>query len=398
VLEVGTDKSKQRLVYHRLLCGFALIDLFVSSGRFLTTWPVPKPSENVVFAIGNEQTCDFQGFLIQMSSALPIYSAMITIYFLLAIRYNLSEEKIKKNFELALHTIPIAFALATSSAALSFKMFNEAELWCWIASFPSGCGKSRENEIELVTCIRGEAFQTWRRYMVFLPLWFMFGIMLCCQFMVWQAVKLQENRNARYSPAINVTQQSLKNQEEHPSLCQKIYHSMSRVTTKTKNSRSQQVFSQSLFYVTMFYVIHLIPGIDRIHEEITGTKNYGLLLAHAIIIPLQGFSNFIVYRRPQYVRLRNQYPDESFYLLLIKALEMKSCRIRCRNPGALSIPNFGQVFDLSRILEDIKNSTAVSDHDRHFASLQAILGFPNQPQSSDNQPQNLDVREEQASD
>jgi hypothetical protein len=392
ILEVLSNKSKQRLVYHRILFGFAFMDLFVSSGRFLTTWPVPNPSEYVAFSMGNEKTCNFQGFLIQMSSALPIYSAMITIYFLLTIRYNFSEEKIKKNFELAFHAIPFTFGLVTSSSALYFEMFNEADLWCWIASFPKGCDKRSESDIDVELCIRGEASEAWIRYLVILPLWIIFIIIILSQVMVCRAVKVQEDRNARYTVALNVSQESSEKENRCFSLCQNIYHSLSKVRPRTQISRSQQVFSQSLFFVAMFYVIHLIPGIARVYEAVTGHKTYTLILAHGVVLPLQGFSNFVVYRRPQYVRLRKQYPNERFYILMIKSLEIKGLRICCRNPDSFSIPSLGKALDLNKILEEIKSSNDFSEHERHFALLQTILGFVNH-----SQPQNLEVREEQNS-
>lgn len=80
------------------------------------------------------------------------------------IQYNVSEERLRRNVEPVMHIFSVSFGLLTSLSALLMDLYNNADLWCWIAAYPSGC--------EGDECIRGrDDFETFRWAFFFVPLW-----------------------------------------------------------------------------------------------------------------------------------------------------------------------------------------------------------------------------------
>jgi hypothetical protein len=127
--------------YQRLLFGLSTLDIMYSFWAALSTLPVPA-SSGAVFAHGNTVTCSMQGFFTQFSAATPVYIAALTTYFMLRIRYNISEEVLRKKYEFWFHALPILVAVGGAFIGTALRIFNPIalpELGCWIAPYPRGC-------------------------------------------------------------------------------------------------------------------------------------------------------------------------------------------------------------------------------------------------------------------
>mmetsp|Transcript_492 Transcript_492/g.808 ORF Transcript_492/g.808 Transcript_492/m.808 type:complete len:542 (-) Transcript_492:113-1738(-) len=454
VLEVLSDKEKQKLVYHRLLFGFSTMDLISSVGLFLTTWPMPRGTEDVIGAVGTIATCEMQGFLVQLGIVLPIYNAMLSFYYVLVIQYNVSETRVQKRYEAFFHGIPIVFGVSTAIAALCLNMYNEANLWCWIAAHPDGCLHTKEldnnndnddNNSSSVppptttTCERGDGAFMWRWGAYYAPIWLCFFIVLGCLLMVWRGVRRQEIKTERFqrhrstftvtaaarSTAAAAAADSQHTPERNGTTAagdgeadtrQSSFprRTLSRVgrrlSSMTRNStlsaaanqsprRSWQVLTQCLCYVMAFYLCYLFGSIVRIQQAVSGKTDLVLLLIHCFFLPLQGLFNFLIYRRPCYLRLRRKHPINSRWWVLKKCLEIKlsqkrtqhddgstGCR-RCwcscwkvlrRGPqftrggsGAVSTPAPAVVSSsLSERLDQIRSSDKLTSRQRQLATLE----------------------------
>lgn len=140
--------------YQRLLFGMSALDILFSFWAALSTLPVPA-SSGAVFGLGNTVTCSMQGFFVQFSAATPVYVAALTSYFMMRIRYNISEQVLRKRyrcFECAFHALPLLVAVGGGSIGVGLQIFNPIalpELGCWVASYPTGCHLQPE------TCTRG---------------------------------------------------------------------------------------------------------------------------------------------------------------------------------------------------------------------------------------------------
>jgi hypothetical protein len=71
---------------------------------------------------------------------------------------------------------------------------------------------------------------------------------------------------------------------------------------------SRAVFMQAMHYTCAFYVSYTFATVNRILQQVTGETYFPVIFLHALLIPLQGFFNVLVYRRNEYIRLVQRYP------------------------------------------------------------------------------------------
>jgi hypothetical protein len=134
------------------------------------------------------------------------------------------------------------------------------------------------------------------------------------------------------------------------------------------------------FLCCRFLLTHFFATIDRIYQQVTGTAPFGLLLVHSIFQPLQGFFNLIVYRRPQYIRLRRKHPNKRRIWIIKKCLEVKICTTCYKRVMVPTAHPLDQQPSWRKILEDIKNSEGFSEQQQQLGSLQVIEAIAGAPQ------------------
>lgn len=77
--------------------------------------------------------CKAQGFMVQLTVVSgPVYSGLLTLYYLLTIRYGWKEDRTKK-VEPYMHALAILLGLSTAIVGLVLDLYHNAGLWCWIA-------------------------------------------------------------------------------------------------------------------------------------------------------------------------------------------------------------------------------------------------------------------------
>lgn len=175
IIEVASERRKRRAPYHRLLLAMSVYDVLESVWNFGSTWPIPKGSDDVMWAVGNTATCTAQGFFLTLSSAVPLYNAMLSLYYVLVINYNYSDTKLRAFAEPAMHIFCFVWAFGTALYSALAGLMNNANLWCWIAPFPSDCKDSwsfgTAEEGNPNPCIRGDNVWVYRFGFYFIPLW-----------------------------------------------------------------------------------------------------------------------------------------------------------------------------------------------------------------------------------
>jgi hypothetical protein len=159
MVEILTDNSeprpKRRHPYHRLLFAMSAYDVLESAWNFASTWAIPRGTEGVAWALGTTATCSAQGFFLTLSVAVPIYNAMLSLYYVLVINYQCSDTTLEKRVEPAMHAVAGVWAFFTALYSASTGLLNNANLWCWIAPLPQGCKDSFRYGDE-ADCIRGD--------------------------------------------------------------------------------------------------------------------------------------------------------------------------------------------------------------------------------------------------
>lgn len=117
-------------VYDRLLFGLAVSDIIASLGMALSTWPVPEyQGQKTWGAVGNIHSCEFQGFIIQLGLATPLYSAALSIYYVMLVKFNLRPDSYQMlRFEKISHIFATSLAVITAVISLAMKQYNNANV------------------------------------------------------------------------------------------------------------------------------------------------------------------------------------------------------------------------------------------------------------------------------
>ncbi len=133
--------------FRRLFFALCIFDLLQALSQCLST--IPMPAGSTLWAIGTSFSCDIQGFFTSIGSLGAIwYTLSISIYFFLVIKYNISDQDLRKIHEPFLHAVPIICSLGTGFFILATNNYNVAGETCWIAPEPLDCLENPE-----VTCI-----------------------------------------------------------------------------------------------------------------------------------------------------------------------------------------------------------------------------------------------------
>ena len=132
IIMICRSKTKLSTVYRRLMTGISLFDLMQSGSQAFSTLPIPANSL-IWGSMGNTTTCDLQGFftVFGVMGAL-LYSLSIGIYFVSIIRFQKSEDYIKKYMEPFFHIVPITYSLFGGIIIYATKHINPAGTICWM--------------------------------------------------------------------------------------------------------------------------------------------------------------------------------------------------------------------------------------------------------------------------
>ena len=336
IQNVLRDEKRLNSVYHRLILGASVGDIL--SAFWLALSSIPEPRGSFYMAMGNQATCDMQGFFVQLSVMNPLYTAAITLYYLLSVRYRYKEHDLAR-LEKWVHPIIWAFGLGTAAVGIPLKLYNPKYQWCLTATSPRGC---EGNE-----CIRGAYAPYYRVGFSFGWFWLCVLVSTVCLIMLYITVQESERRIMRYRFSLRVRMSRHQEQKlrraaassrqlevqrdsipisledgtstansafkcirrirSHTLLSgfqgnpnNSYYGGASRRTKKSKLGSSRHVASLATGYVAAFIVtmlpatihcIKLFPRVAAINPLIWAT-----LMGSTF--PLQGFFTFLVYTRP----------------------------------------------------------------------------------------------------
>lgn len=149
----------------------SISDIIASAPITLATLPVPSDTlyPFSTLTLGNKKTCSAQAFTIVFGQVCAVLSNVIlNLYYLFKIRYNKSDDFIKKKLEPIGFTVAVAIGLLVVFTALAYDMLNPVPDWplCYTGSaYPWDC--LGNDEIE---CIAGNI--SLAEYTVFTSLFF----------------------------------------------------------------------------------------------------------------------------------------------------------------------------------------------------------------------------------
>lgn len=266
VYHILCSKQQHQTTKHRLLLGLSVFD--ISSSYWVTFGAALVPSRSRSY-------CQLQGFFAQMANVPTYYTAFLSVYFLLRVRYNITDEKIQTSYEPWFHTVSLLYPLVTAVACIPLGLYNPVFIGCHIEAYPQGC--NRKSDIE---CERGSnaLWYSWTFTMV--PIFVIMATVLSSQALLYWTVRRQIRSNLRYSVAQRSNEQRMV----------------------------KLVLEQSFCYVAAFMIPFLLPTIATVIElfqygGLSDAKFFPLFLLMLFLYPLQGFFNCLVYLRQKYLDL-----------------------------------------------------------------------------------------------
>lgn len=283
---------------NRLLLGMSIMDIFSSAANGLSVIPTPQVTA-CSFGSGNLSTCSAQGFFVQLGLAVPGYNAMLSINYLMAIRYGVDPTTLAGKYEICMHAYAIILPLTTATIGVAYNMFFNEERLCWFGDVCQSLGNCPDGNI-------------WGRGYVLVVITAVFtyvnstAAILCMILIYWTLRKINTSmqRHAFRPQGVAVRDREPSHTEFAANEC----------------------FKQALLYFAAYmltYIWGLIYILLSIIGDPTGILNQAWYqYMQGTFQPLQGFWNFFAYVRPivSAIQRREHGSNISFISALKKIL------------------------------------------------------------------------------
>mmetsp|Transcript_25847 Transcript_25847/g.63310 ORF Transcript_25847/g.63310 Transcript_25847/m.63310 type:complete len:445 (-) Transcript_25847:567-1901(-) len=305
---LNVKRDRKRTPFRRLLLALSACDIVASFGYLFQPFLSLKDAEGAfLWTVGNTVSCNILAFLTQFGLSAVIYSAAVSFYFLLTIRFGLQERKFAI-IERRMHIGILSWSVITSIVGVSMGLFgpsSRTDPGCWVAT-------SLENQ-DLVFNVMGRV----PGIIVLLTIAFN-NILLYCHVRATtiegqkKALEAESRLSAYQSNSI--TDQSIGeggNERSSFSVSGDKKSSVLRSSDK-QWKRVREVGMQSFLYVAAYFFSfgwNIVKGIAE--DKVSEGGILALAILQATFVPTQGFLNMLVYFRPKYKRSRTRYPDET---------------------------------------------------------------------------------------
>ena len=282
IIAVATSKQNRANTQQRILAIMSTSD-FLFAAAFILTFAIPhhgRKSQDVV--------CEIKGFVFMLFGTITnLYNASLATYYLLTIRYNYGNRKIK-TLENWLHIPPIAFGLLYTIIGASVNVINPM----------------KQDETSLCAIVPDESldpsdhlYKLGVYFAIFSPLVYIIVLLfnLICYVLIYKHVKMTERRSSRFSMVIR----------RNPNSMNELLQTTRKVATQCK----------------LFFLAFLVPWLLSLLEMALLASNVDvptwLNTLALILLPSAGFFNTIVYFRLRYTRLSEENPERKGFSIVL---------------------------------------------------------------------------------
>ena len=294
--DIVKDAARRKATKNRIMVLMSACDFL---NQFLNSviGPAMVPKGiGVPGAVGNQFTCDIQGFLAYVTGAASgLYNVSLAICYLLMVRYRNTDEQLRKLEPYFLYS-PIIMCLLMSIAGLPCQIYNfGGGLTCFIGASPIECDNA-ESPIE---CERGKMYIYWN-YANVVVIFSSACTISFCMIKIYSAVLQQDRRGDWFRFPSSSSAISNANGISRASTNVNIgRHSSADPSRELSNAmRLQGLWYSGAFLFTFFpLMLYFIWNIDAFYLLVLFTFN------------LLGFTNAVIYIRPRFLKFRRDYPD-----------------------------------------------------------------------------------------
>jgi hypothetical protein len=327
--------DKKKTPYRRLLLALSFCDI-ISTIVWLSQ-PYLEASDAInsyVWTFGNDATCTVLGFLTQFTITSHLYSAALSIYFLLSIRFGVREATFAKKYERWMHVVIILFGLATAITGVVMGMFHVSHVGpgCWVSHPPEGdvCANDSCGAEKMAWIFAGIP-----TVLVLLCI-AVNNLLLYCHVRatVMQGQKRAVENEERLSIYSKDESQIFRNDSTKKNASSERTTNNSASSGRTTNNSSRRtsvlqssdkqrkrvrdVGTQSFLYVGAYLLCFVWSMAKQIldgqgFDQIPGSGAYflPLLVLQSIFLPAQGLFNAVIFFRLTYNQSRTKYPNET---------------------------------------------------------------------------------------
>mmetsp|Transcript_23073 Transcript_23073/g.56913 ORF Transcript_23073/g.56913 Transcript_23073/m.56913 type:complete len:570 (-) Transcript_23073:1281-2990(-) len=310
IYKILRDKQLIAKPYHRTMLALSLADVIASLTFGL--YPFLMPFQSRIWSFGNATTCTTLGFLTQLSFAAIGYNCILSFYYLLAIRFNLTRKKFSQRYEKPMHFVNLAFFLTTASVGAVYRFYSAVDvgMGCWVNNWPGGCNLTGDCVSQQIAILFAG-----------LPVCFFFLAIVVNNLIVYRHVRTifnsldkvylaqEEKEKKKSSSSSSPSSQSQHGLTAREAIAVRRVHMRSELY----DQQLHQVAIQASWYVGSFLLCYTPALATRLVETFTynydDAKIYWLLVITAMTLPLQGFFNMFIYNRPHYIKIREAHPN-----------------------------------------------------------------------------------------
>mmetsp|Transcript_62134 Transcript_62134/g.73586 ORF Transcript_62134/g.73586 Transcript_62134/m.73586 type:complete len:419 (+) Transcript_62134:78-1334(+) len=308
--------EKLARVHNRLILAMSIVDIFNSFALGLSIVPTPSNETPCSMGLGNITTCTIQGFFITLGFAVPSYNAHLCVYYLLMIRYNVSEEKIAKTYELWMHLFALAGPLAAGIVGAMQGIFHADVAHCWVG----------DKCVSRGTCLNGNMFGRGEWLLRLTSVYFFIVFLTIAISLLGTFLMIRERSAAvrQYEMRLEVGRPSRRGSRERRLSEQSIQSTTENIRQHTNNvSLTRDSAMQSLLYVAGFLITYVWACLGVMVVLISRDPTAAPTVFHylnAFFLPLHGFWNCIIYLRPRINNIRRANRNISFCTALRKVI------------------------------------------------------------------------------
>lgn len=268
IASVLRSKQNRENMQQRIIAGMSVCDLTCALVHLVA--PLWFPGNDKTPGLGNGTFCTVGGFiLITVQFASILYNDILALYYLLIIKFNCSERRLKFLEQWFFHSFPILWSFALSVSAAATHGINVWPGWS------SACGIKYDDETEYKIPYTASIF-TATSSLVFI---------VVCLIMIYIHVRRVEQKSKQW-----------RLQRDH---------SRSNLVTKTKLVAKQcLLYFMVIFVPWIFMAIFTFFSVNNIYVE-------WIDFLKTLLVPSAGFMNGIVYFRLRYCKLRKQHANAS---------------------------------------------------------------------------------------
>jgi len=231
---------------HRLMLSMSAFDVLSSAALASSTW-----------SFGNMTTCKIQYFFVTLGLAVPMYNASLSLLYLLTIRYRLHQRHFATKIEPYLHAASVLVPLI-------------------IATVPIVMDAPMNTKGYGVCSIYPDSPMAWPLCLV--PL-LSFCVCLYSMTSISCYVQAQSKRMGKYSYGMRQTQR--------------------------RESEKRATIRQAIFYTAAFFITFIFQAMRML-----SCKSFPVEIMNSVFFPLQGFWNFLLYIRPNVMKMKEAKPDK----------------------------------------------------------------------------------------